>query len=60
MEWITANWFWILFGILFIGMHLFGHGGHGGHGNHQPRNFEGEKTNADNQSANTRSSGHQH
>lgn len=51
MEWITANWFWILIGVLFIGMHLFGHGGHGGHaghggGNNQPRSNEIEKDDA--------------
>ncbi len=35
MEWLTENWFWLLIGILFVGMHLFGHGGHGGgHGGH--------------------------
>jgi len=32
MEWLVQNWFWVLIGILFVGMHLFGHGGHGGHG----------------------------
>jgi hypothetical protein len=32
MEWINQNWFWLLIGIVFVGMHLFGHGGHGGHG----------------------------
>ncbi|MGK7297409.1 MAG: hypothetical protein ACNS61_16580 [Candidatus Wenzhouxiangella sp. M2_3B_020] len=32
MAWLTENWFWVLIGILFVGMHLFGHGGHGGHG----------------------------
>lgn len=32
MQWIIQNWFWILIGVVFIGMHLFGHGGHGGHG----------------------------
>lgn len=34
MAWFTANWFWVLVGILFIALHLFGHGGHGGHGSH--------------------------
>lgn len=29
MDWLTENWFWTLFLILFIGIHLFGHGGHG-------------------------------
>lgn len=33
MNWLTQNWFFILFGLLFVGMHL-GHGGHGGHGSH--------------------------
>lgn len=32
MQWLATNWFWVVIGILFIGMHLFGHGGHGGHG----------------------------
>ncbi len=31
MEWLAENWFWLLIGILFVGMHLFGHGSHGGH-----------------------------
>jgi len=34
MEWLTQNWFWVLIGILFVAMHLFGHGGHGGHSGH--------------------------
>lgn len=37
MERLAENWFWVLIGILFVGMHLFGHGGHGGgrgHGGH--------------------------
>lgn len=33
MEWLAQNWIWILIGVAFIGMHLFGHG-HGGHGGH--------------------------
>ncbi len=32
MEWLVENWFWILIGILFIALHLFGHRGHGGRG----------------------------
>lgn len=31
MEWLAENWFWVLIGVVFIVMHLFGHGGHGGH-----------------------------
>jgi len=30
MEWLAENWIWLLVGIVFIGLHLFGHGGHGG------------------------------
>lgn len=39
MEWLTENWFWVLIGILFVVIHLFGHGGHGGGGHgasHKP------------------------
>ena len=32
MEWLSANWVWILIAIAFVAMHMFGHGGHGGHG----------------------------
>jgi len=28
MEWLTENIYWILIGIAFIAMHIFGHGGH--------------------------------
>ena len=34
MAWLAQNWIWVLFGIAFVAMHLFGHGGHGGHGMH--------------------------
>jgi len=33
MEWIAENWFLMIIIILFVAMHLFGHG-HGGHGGH--------------------------
>ena len=32
MAWLNENWIWVLFGLAFVAMHLFGHGGHGGHG----------------------------
>ena len=32
MDWVSANWFWILIAIAFVAMHLFGHGSHGRHG----------------------------
>lgn len=34
MNWLTDNSFWIVIGIVFVAMHLFGHGRHGGHGGH--------------------------
>ena len=36
MEWIQNNWIFILVGIAFIAMHMFGHGGHGGHRKRDP------------------------
>jgi len=32
MQWLAENWVWIVVFIVFVGMHMFGHGGHGGHG----------------------------
>jgi hypothetical protein len=34
MEWVTENWPFILFAVIFIGMHLTGHGCCGSHGRH--------------------------
>jgi hypothetical protein len=36
MQWFVINWFWILIGVAFVAMHLFGHGGHGRHGGLRP------------------------
>lgn len=43
MEWLVANWFWVLIFVAFIALHLFGHGGHGGHHqrHHQDRSGNG-------------------
>jgi hypothetical protein len=65
MEWLTANWFWVLILIAFIAMHLFGHGCHGGHSGHgggdrQSSRDEGEKDEAQGHIVNTSSGGHQH
>ena len=59
MEWLTENWFWVVIGVAFIAMHLFGHGGHGGHGggDRQPRNDESEKDQARERGVNKRSGG---
>ena len=35
MHWLAVNWFWIVIGVAFVALHLFGHGGHGGHGSHR-------------------------
>ncbi len=37
MNWLSENWIWVLFGVAFFGIHMFGHGGHGGHGGHRSR-----------------------
>lgn len=29
MAWLAENWVWVLIGIAFVAMHLFGHGGRG-------------------------------
>lgn len=36
MDWLSQNWFWVLFALLFGVMHL-GHGSHGGHRNKRAR-----------------------
>jgi hypothetical protein len=65
MEWLTANWFWVVIGVAFIAMHLFGHGGHGGHrgrggGDRKRSRDEREKDEAQGRVVNTSSGGHQH
>lgn len=32
MDWLSENWLWVVIGVAFIAMHMFGHGGHGGRG----------------------------
>ena len=63
MEWLTANWFWLVIFIAFVAMHMFGHGGHGSHGDHgkgdgQRSKDEGEKGEAQGGVVNTSSGGH--
>jgi len=61
MEWLTTNWFWVVIGIAFIAMHMFGHGGHSGHGGGRQRGKdEREKDEAQGGVVNTSSGGHQH
>ncbi|MEO8196963.1 MAG: DUF2933 domain-containing protein [Thermoanaerobaculia bacterium] len=60
MQWLVANWPWVLFGIAFVAMHLFGHGSHGGHGggNPQPPATESAQGEAQRRVVNT--PGHNH
>jgi len=62
MEWLTENWFWVVIGVAFIAMHMFGHGGHGGHGedDRQRRRDETKDEEARERGVNKRSGGHQH
>lgn len=47
MTWLAENWFWVLIGVLFVGMHFFhGHGGHGG-GGHEGHRRSPDKTDRD-------------
>jgi hypothetical protein len=65
MDWLLANWIWVVTFIAFIAMHMFGHGGHGGHSGHagsdrQRSKDEREKDEAQGRVAKTSSGGHQH
>jgi hypothetical protein len=52
MDWLAQNWIWVVFFVLFVGMHLFGHGGHGGGDEQGPTGGE--------QPGKDKSQGHQH
>jgi hypothetical protein len=54
MDWLAQNWIFVVFFILFIGMHLFGHGGHGGCGGNDQRPAGGGQPGKD------KPQGHQH
>jgi len=41
MEWFRENWFWVVFGGLFLWMHMRMHGGHGHHGGHGGHHHSG-------------------
>lgn len=43
MDWLLENWVWVLIGIAFVALHLFGHG-HGGHGGHRQHDERGAGT----------------
>mgnify|MGYP001282073031 CR=1 FL=1 len=73
MEWLAQNWFWVVIGVLFVGMHLFGHGGHGGggghsghggggcgHGGHDASDKPGSGETGPDKAGSKKSTGHQH
>lgn len=61
MEWLSQNWIWVIVAVLFVAMHLFGHGGHGRpHGRRPGEPDEGEAERARGRSTSTGSSGHVH
>ena len=73
MEWVITNWLWIVIAIVFIGLHLVGHGGHGGHGGHvaqatndvnpandSPRAIGSESRDESRETTPPRTSGHHH
>jgi len=66
MEWLSQNWVWVLLGIGFAAMHMFGHGGHGGHGGHEgygsgaPHEDDKPAGKDGNQRTSKQGSGHQH
>jgi hypothetical protein len=60
MEWLSQNWVWVLFGVGFIAMHVFGHGGHGGHGGSGHRKEQKAENKGGKQRTSKQGSGHQH
>lgn len=59
MEWLVENWLWVIIGILFVVMHIFGHGGHGGGGYGHGGKDSAVKSGNDSASSD-KPSGHQH
>ncbi len=65
MQWLITNWLWLLIGVAFFALHLFGHRGHGGHGGHgggrRPRRTaEAGTDNRPAPAVNPSGGGHQH
>lgn len=61
MNWLAQNWVWVLVFVVFIWMHMSGHGCHGGHGDHSGHGGKENKppTDAEEQSKD-RTQGHHH
>ena len=60
MEWLSENWLWVLIGVVFIAMHLFGHGGHGGHGGGHGKHDDYDEEDKQRKSQTTDDSRHGH
>ena len=58
MDWILANWLWIVLGVAFVAMHMFMHGGHGGHGGRDDSGGDGPENTA--RAKKPPTAGHQH
>ena len=57
MEWLAENWFWVLIGVVFIVIHLFGHRGHGHGGRREQDDYGNEDQQRKKQGTD---SGHRH
>ena len=44
MDWVISNWVWIIIGISFVAMHLFGHKGHARHRGHVGSGSQGSES----------------
>lgn len=48
MVWLRDNWFWLVFGVLFLWVHLRMHGSHGAHhGRREPCGTSDSPSNAE-------------
>lgn len=60
MEWLAENWLWVVFGIAFVAMHMFGHGGHGGHGGGKHGGHDSTNKSGTDAPGSDKPTGHQH
>lgn len=44
MDWLSENWFAVIILIVFVAMHMFGHGHHGMHGHGGQHNHKNHET----------------
>jgi hypothetical protein len=60
MDWLSENWVWVVVGVAFVAMHLFGHGGHGGHGGGHGKREDEERDTGKDKGRDAPRGGHQH